>query len=544
MMSLLLKKLVTLSGQAIFGKEIDELQREVVQKRFMQAAITSAAVIMPLIAVTAPKQPKPWQLMELGLGAVMGVLGSETAKRRAEIERRYQSTVLLNRQVHQKETENRFTKHQAISDVIRDRSFLEALDVQAIPPLAQAEYAQRMSIPMGFLQAPVEDVPEAGGGTGTYQVDLSVQQLQQAVKRLEQVFSVDISWLDSQFVSDSKIVVGIKGSGKSVYIRYEASRFLIENPTASLVIIDPHYDPDSTEGRWLNNIDPYALKNTVVFRDKQMVLQQLVNFKTELMRRIDQNLKPPAVPRMKMIIDEGENLKRNMRPDDFKNFYLDTIDMVQDEGRKFGADITVVVHSLKKENTGIDSAALAQMEWLLFEKSAYDPTTKYPADFDQQDIKTKAKAIAATLVPTPGKRPRGKTVVVIKTSGVEPFIGVLPLLHAPVIELKDGSYTQQAPGEIKTLEDLVTDDFEKEDTETGVKDTPTWTIDPLDTTTPASGKPDVKEVFIRFKIWIAECREKLGEIPTPDEIRQAWHLETGQTLSDPALTYLIERLQS
>ncbi len=90
-----------------------------------------------------------------------------------------------------------------------------------------------------------------------------------------------------------------------------------------------------------------------------------MDVRRELNRRITNSLEYPEVTRVKVILDEEENLKRNLSEEQFEAVQ-DVISLIQDEGRKYGVEITIAMHSLKKENTGIDSANLQQMDWLVF----------------------------------------------------------------------------------------------------------------------------------------------------------------------------------
>jgi hypothetical protein len=130
---------------------------------------------------------------------------------------------------------------------------------------------------------------------------------------------------------------------------------------------------------------------------------------------------------IKIIIDEIENIKRGCTESEFKEI-LKLIDCIQDEGRKYLVEITIGMHGLKKENTGIDSNTIAQMNWLLFEKACYDPATKFPSDFDAREIKETAKQISNSLDPR-----IGRTVVIFKQELSSPIITVLPLLTPPTI---------------------------------------------------------------------------------------------------------------
>ena len=174
------------------------------------------------------------------------------------------------------------------------------------------------------------------------------------------------------------------------------------------------------------------------------------------------------------------------------------ISLIQDEGRKYGVEITLAMHSLKKENTGIDSANLQQMDWLVFHKAAYDSTTRYPEDFNPREIRTKAKRIARQLNPK-----FGRVAVVVKQQETEPIITVLPLLPIPTINLVSSDQPQDA---------------QNQSSET------------------------IENAIQAITEWYFRVKRELGYYPGDDDLSDAWLKLTGKLLDEKSLIYPRDRI--
>lgn len=154
----MMKKLSTLSGKIFLDKELTELELEVVAKRFIQATVTTAAILLPLSAVAVPNQHKHLKLSEFFLGSSMGFLSALIASGREEIEERYESMLKLNREINKSEVANRFAKESFMLDIARDLSSAKEL-ILNIPIPAALEYAERMNLPVGFFSGLLPDPP-------------------------------------------------------------------------------------------------------------------------------------------------------------------------------------------------------------------------------------------------------------------------------------------------------------------------------------------------------------------------------------------------
>jgi hypothetical protein len=509
--------------------DIDELKRDVKQSQNIEKVLLAIAGGLIINAVAFPQQPKDQIIMSLGLSSVTSFIGAYWKKSKEELYNRFDSYMNLNRE-HYKYELTRDYAHEAeaidlaygnkriISQVASQLELAGTLS--GLPTQAQVRYSSEFGL-QGLLLPQLES--ESGGhgspgvNSGVYQVSL-----QNDLKAIEQKYEVDLTWIDTDFINASKIVVGAKKSGKSTYLRYEASRWLIENPEGVLIICDPHYDSSDPSKWWLNDLSQSDVESKFLVK-KTSDIDKIVNdLSTELNCRIDgiKNGKTyNKYPKIKIVFDEEENHKN--RSADFPKF-IKFIDMVQNEGRKYLFEITIGMHSLKKENTGIDSATLSQMEWFLFEKACYDSATKFPDDFDKKTIKETARSLSLSL-----PKNIGRTVVILKQELTDPIITVLPLLHPPIITLASTS----PPESVEEIEE----DFWHDSGEIEEQPGDRYEV-------PPESSRDFRSYYESMVKWVRLCLDTYQRYPIAADIKTAWLQLTGQDLSEAALCLLIEKL--
>ncbi|XAI95706.1 hypothetical protein [Dolichospermum phage Dfl-JY23] len=514
--------------------EIDSKYVEAKKKLLLIKTLGIVSIGLFTAAVANPKQPKYDIVGQLGFSSLFSLVAAYVCHENTDLFAQYDTFVKMNREHKKNELSLNFSKAMVINEVANEIDLASRL--QNLPVPAQLRYINKYAL-QGLLtpvtpESPVENYYSSDDG---YFLSLDSD-----LKELERKTELDLSWIDSQFINSSKIVVGGRGSGKSVYLRYEASRWLIENPTGYLLIVDPHYDKRRVEKHWLCDLDQKLVMKKFLskFKDTRNpgdenewkgYLYHLRNCWVELQSRIndsgdfDDDEQIPEYRKVKIIVDELENIKNDCSDSEFKEV-LKLIDTIQNEGRKYNFDITVGMHGLKKETTGLDSTTVAQMNWFLFEKACYDATTKFPADFDAREIKETAKQISNSL-----NTKIGRTVVIIKQELTSPIITVLPLLTPPKIAIADsGGYKEQPP---ETTPESITSDVKPVDDESHQ-------------TTPQKSDEDFKRPYNAMLNWCKQCQTQFNRLPDRETISQAWSQLTGKELSDKALDYLIEKLFS
>ncbi|AND75622.1 hypothetical protein [Nostoc phage A1] len=514
--------------------EIDDKYVEAKKKLLLIKTLGIVSVGLFASAVANPKQPKYDLVGQLGLSSLFSLVAAYVCKENTDLFAQYDTFVKMNREHKKDELRLNFGKAMVINEVANEIDLASRL--QNLPASAQVRYINKYQL-QGLLNPVVEtDVESYLISEKNDQYSLS---LSSDLRELERKTEVDLSWIDSDFINSSKIVVGAKGSGKSIYLRYEAARWLIENPTGYLLIIDPHYDRRLESKHWLKNLDQRLVMKMFLckFKDTKNhgesnewkgYLYHIRNCWVELQSRIndlgdfDDEDNPPVYTKVKVIIDELENIKNSCTELEYKEI-LKFIECVQNEGRKFNFEITIGMHGLKKETTGLDSTTVAQMNWFLFEKACYDSATKFPADFDSREIKEISKQISNNLDPRVGR-----TVVIIKQELNSPIITVLPLLTPPKIAIASdsGGYSEEP-------QETPPESIYSDDKTVNVESSPQ---------SQESNQKEFEQCYNAVLNWCKQCQLQYNKLPDRETISQAWSQLTGKELSDKALDYLIEKL--
>jgi hypothetical protein len=298
---------------------------------------------------------------------------------------------------------------------------------------------------------------------------------------------LDYSWLDDDFVKASKAVFGARGSGKTTYLNYEALRFLQAYPDGELRIADLHFDPD--EPKWLPGVASDVLLKSFVANKKDKIIALISYCNKELKDRIDKMDKKRK--RIKLIIDEFVGLLG--RCDDKEIKLIDSfLATSQDEGRKFGVDVTLGLHSLKKERCKIDSSVLWQMDILCLANSIADPATKFPSDWENKQLAQDRHTLQAEL-----KKGEGFACVVCKNHAGEPArVEVLPHIDLSQFEINVACVNS-----------------------------------PVDSFTADHNLPGINSIHDQMVTWM----QSLEVMPTAKQVRDKWEALTGQEMSIKAL---------
>jgi hypothetical protein len=219
-------------------------------------------------------------------------------------------------------------------------------------------------------------------------------------------------------------------------ISYLAAKYVQQNPEGILWIVDPHFnehsdsystDPDDMETVWLNGIpkkELYAgggkLKRISLVKKPDDAYRMFKELKKILQHRIDKALKKEAP--VHLICDEFENRLRAWTKEQTEEV-LEIIAACEDEGRKFGVTVCVIAHSIKKENTSIDSSVIFQMNLLALGGALADTTIKWPSDMDAKNMAIARNELAATLNPK-----RDGYAAVLRRLNNAPELVVIPVI--------------------------------------------------------------------------------------------------------------------
>jgi len=323
---------------------------------------------------------------------------------------------------------------------------------------------------------------------------------------IESQSTINYDWLSDDFVDASKAVFGAKGSGKSTYLAYEAYSFLHRHPEGELRIGDLHWDPDLNSkdpSRWLWGIDRSIVEQYFVTKDPKQVLQIFRRAMRLLEEREKNNDK--SSPPFKFICDEFARSSSRWT-DDEKSEVANIIEQVQFGGRKYGVDITLGLHSLKKEMTGIDSSALlGNMDLLCLGMSLADPNTRFPADIDRKALLAEQSALQDTLNDTIGR------ACVVRRQGYRATVEVMPPIdYRDLVLMWESGFVEA---------DDISDDI------------------PSPPQAQPEGKPGQSAIDL-MQQWLDE----LHRVPTDAELTAQFKALTGRSLDEQGLRYLKQGL--
>lgn len=569
----MLRKLIGLSGKAFFGSEIDQLALEVIEKRLMQAAITTASVVFPITAIVAPYQPQGWKLAELGLGGVFGFASAHIAKSREDIELRYESNVKLSREVYKQELTNRFIKEQALADVARDVNIANALEINGLEPQAQLQYAQKFNLPSGLF-AHLIPAPALASNEETVSkshllqlgvaepdseiIDLIINPdagaiLKSMAVKYPEFIRLDKKWILELIESSSRHDMGKRANhhfficaetqaGKSTLAGVIA-RGIAQRSEAPAVIAG--HDAKKKEGlgdvtRWLceftkeHKIDGYANAGKWVKLCERLTEDQLsLSSKT--------NGSNKGVRELILLQDEvntcynqgkgyGSYIDAKTAIDLQTQWLYITTNMAGCKGHGI-----FMGQSPLKGDTGFSGTSMSNTCFIAMGQTTgyiLDPKNRsnYFRNISPETLDMLSNA--CSLLESMEAR-----YALIRPTKGNPYVALIPQFD--VEGILNGSLTVDVDLDYNAGVDSVEEELEH--IQTVSKVSPPWEVQPSPTPNQPD-KVDIKEVFARLKLWIAECEKTLGKTPTKEHIKTAWEAESGESIGDAALDYLIKRL--
>ncbi|MFO0053478.1 MAG: hypothetical protein ACK53Q_11115 [Dolichospermum sp.] len=457
------------------------------------ATLGIAAAVGTVLPILWPNQIKEVKLIENIAGLSFATCFTAECFRRQRKEKTYQSIDEANYQIIKEGLRNTFVYEKAAQEINSKREL--AAYVNRLPVEERGRWMGQYGL-QGLVELP--QVQQAVIEQPTQQPALkgSFNPSQSSFEQISDdlAVAIDYTWIDAPFVNSSKAVFGPKGSGKSVYLAYEAIAFLTHFPDGELRIGDKHFDED--ESVWLPGVPADILLNQYVAKKPEQILKMFRRAKQLLDHRIENGIKskhPECVP-FKLICDEFEGFVMGLT-DAEKSEVMNIIAQTQDEGRKYLINITLGMHSLKKERIGVDSSVLFQMDVLCLGSALADPNTKFPADFESKALLQKQMELQRTL-----KKSQGFACVVRKL-GEMAKVEVIPFLDLSQFSFDVEPIQQQ--------------------------DTP---------------QPTPQDNINPYQI-IGDWIKQLGRNPTDSELVQAWQQVTGISLTADALTLLKNNLE-
>lgn len=486
---------------SIFTNEIEIYKDQVYKRRLVQFFVGGCAVVTMTSALINSQKPKNILLTELGLSSLFGFGAAYIAKVREELEQKYLSLIEMDKQ-HLKTTwSHEFANQQTAKEVLGELEI--AAFLRELPAYAQARYADKYQLhglinlqPLKSAQPPVNE-------------SMSVSVITNQINELSIREKSDLhEWYTEDFTYQSCIFAGRKGSGKSYFLKHKASRAKELFPDAQIVIIDPAYDPDDVDEDWFIGI-PYENKKAIIADNRDDIWKMIQAIYAEMRDRIDNKIKN-RVPLL-IFLDELENVINGFSSDAQKDLFIDTINTIQNECRKYKIQINLGCHTLKKEMIGIDSTILSQMNQVIAQNIAFDSNTRFPSNFDKKAIEADVKA----LIVDPSK---GKGVIVLDSELGTYRVTILPLL--PKITF-DGVVSDNITD---TSDEPVKDDHTHYRSGSSMEE-----IQP----SPTDAKRELlDQLFNTLVIWFVECIIAEMDI-TDDDIAEQWEIVSNIRYDNP-----------
>lgn len=193
----------------------------------------------------------------------------------------------------------------------------------------------------------------------------------------------------------SKWIIGPKGSLKSRLATYLNTRILQAAPNTALIIADPHYPASGIP--WLPGISPDHFESFHLKRDTADIYQAVLAMEAKLQQRIaaaEVTQNP-----VHMVVDEFIGVYQRLS-DRQQERLVAAIQTIQYQGRKYGVDITCILHSAKKDQCGLDSSLFINGDCYLMGTAAADRLQQQnlPSDInwkkllsDREGLVTQAK---------------------------------------------------------------------------------------------------------------------------------------------------------
>lgn len=411
-----------------FSIEKSAITPQISRERLALGVLGGMAVLGIFAPVLIPQMPQ-WMKGSFLVGGLIGSVGFTAASANSQQkEGLYKTFEATQKEALRAKLTHQIAREQAMIDIDGEIALLTS--IMRLPESMQGHYLAKYQLqglvqPLRTAEPKAIDVPATTVTIGAAQSSMG-----DALKPDEQ--PVDYSWIDSDFIRASKMIFAPKGSGKSRYLSYEVVRFLQENPDAELRIGDIHFDEEESE--WLPGVPTKILLEKFVCKKPAEVLNLFRRARKVLRNRIDKSLRNE--PFFKLVCDEFDGFMRRIEEKE-REEVAEIIQEIEDEGRKYKVRVVIVAHSFKKEQTGIDATAIAQMDILALGKALADPTAKFPADFDKKVLLEWLSDVANSL-----QKHQGRPCVVRKL-GEDPRVEVIPW-----IDMKN--YTVNVNGEIGT----------------------------------------------------------------------------------------------
>lgn len=414
------------------------------KERFLMSSFALVAIACTFLPVLNPKQDTSVKTLQLGWGFLSSIAFTIASATRKQKERIYKAVSDADAEILKQALKGEFSFEASSQQIDSLRSL--AAKVNALPPYERARWVEQYGL-QGLVEVPVPmqvelETPSQPSPALSASFNPGQQSSFSDISEGMQT-PVDYTWMDAKFINSSKAVFGPKGSGKSVYLAYEAIAFLHHCPDGDLRIGDRHFDEE--ESQWLPGVPADVLLDKFVAKKSSQILEIFRYTGKILNYRIDNSIRannPKCVP-FKLICDEFEGFLLQIS-DEEKQEVINIITQSQDEGRKYQVNITLGLHSLKEKRIKIDSSVLFQMDVLCLGQALADTVTRFPSDFEPKQLLQKQSELQRSLGKNQG------FACVVRKLGEPPAVAVIPFLDLSKFSFQVDAVEESEPQGTKT----------------------------------------------------------------------------------------------
>ena len=174
----------------------------------------------------------------------------------------------------------------------------------------------------------------------------------------------------------SKIICGSRGSGKTALSTYFAGQLAQHT---RLLISDRHYP--AGEAEWLPGVPRDDFETRYLIRSADDTLTALLKLKAELISRIETG-NTDSEP-IHLLIDEWGGCWAEW-DEGQQASAIKALERINEEGRKFGVNVTLICHSLTREKTGLDQALTGAADLYLTGDALSNTSWSFPSSLSNQ----------------------------------------------------------------------------------------------------------------------------------------------------------------
>ena len=511
------------NDSVIFETEINIFRIQVLQHRWINQAVISAAVALPLIALAVPSTPRFIKGMSLGLGAIFGYASHSIAKMRENEEKIYSSYLEINKEQYKKSIVSELATAEIFQDITNQINLRKSM--ATLPPQAQLEYGEMYGIPQGLYadlfqsdeREPVSDVADTSYVvSGESGVRVATKVSNPLVAKYPEYIREGMMWIEELVESSThpdmnkryNHHLGIFGGtqdGKTTLCGLLV-KMMTERVEASVICHDAKNTPGGKINNWMceftAKIDGYEnTENWLELLDDY--IQQQMAMASDVGGNLD------SIPELIAIQDEANTAYGTGKGDGryitarMANSLLSSWKFVITNLAGCKGHLILMGQSPLRGDIGISNSCRDNMCIITMGNSCnYVLDPKNRANFIRNPDKRMIQSL--TVISQSLTKQGVRFALVIPTRG-QPYIGLIPDIR------------KEAVGTSKTSPDEPREEPREE---------------------PPPHPDSNTDILESIRLWYKQCQNEGLEVDKED-IRTLWQKLTGELLTDVGLNYLM-----